>query len=43
MTRDQAVRTDQDIPDSYEVMRTVTCIKCATDFNIIHHVSSADY
>jgi hypothetical protein len=42
MTRDQAVRTDQDIPDSYEVMRTVTCIKCATDFNIIHHVSSAD-
>src|SRR3954470_23116718 len=24
MTRDQAVRTDQDIPDSYEVMRTVT-------------------
>ena len=42
MTRDQALRSDQQIPDQYEVMRTVTCITCATDFNIIHHVSSAD-
>ena len=42
MTRDQALRTDQQIPDSYEVMRTVTCITCATDFNIIHHICSAD-
>jgi hypothetical protein len=42
MRGDQALRTDQEIPPDYEVMRTVTCIKCATDFNIIHHVSSAD-
>jgi hypothetical protein len=42
MTRDQALRTDQEIPPDYEVMRTLTCIKCATGFNIIHHVPSAD-
>jgi len=40
--RDRALRTDQHVPNDYEIMRTVTCIECATDFNIIHHLSSAN-